>query len=100
VSDEIHGERGYQIVLEHADTPELQQKCLKICEVGAQMRLSYTTALYYDYVAQDIPLSDLDMAEKQVPPASAHCCKHECAAADAGIRQPHRRRMDTQRQDV
>ena len=50
VSDEIHGERGYQIVLEHANTVELQQRCLKICEVGAQMRLLYTTALYYDYV--------------------------------------------------
>ena len=57
VSDEIHGERGYQIVLEHANTVELQQRCLKICEVGAQMRLLYTTALYHDYVAQDIPLS-------------------------------------------
>lgn len=52
VSDEIHGERGYQIVLDHANTPELQQRCLKICEVGAQMRLLYTTALYYDYVQQ------------------------------------------------
>ncbi|MFX7182358.1 iron-containing redox enzyme family protein, partial [Acinetobacter baumannii] len=31
VSDEIHGERGYQIVLEHANTVELQQRCLKIC---------------------------------------------------------------------
>ncbi|WPB56420.1 iron-containing redox enzyme family protein [Xylophilus sp. GOD-11R] len=51
VSDEIHGERGYQIVLELANTPELQQRCLKICEVGAQMRLLYTTALYNDYVA-------------------------------------------------
>lgn len=51
VSDEIHGERGYQIVLELADTPELQARCLKICEVGAQMRLLYTTALYNDYVA-------------------------------------------------
>ena len=60
VSDEIHGERGYQIVLEHADTVELQQRCLKICEVGAQMRLLYTTALYQDYVAKDIPLSELD----------------------------------------
>lgn len=49
-SDEIHGERGYQIVLEHADTPELQQRCLKICELGARMRLLYTTALYNDYV--------------------------------------------------
>jgi pyrroloquinoline-quinone synthase len=50
VSDEIHGERGYQIVLEHANTLELQQRCLKICEIGAQMRLLYTTALYHDYV--------------------------------------------------
>ncbi|NIC05060.1 TenA family transcriptional regulator [Billgrantia bachuensis] len=62
VSDEIHGERGYQIVLEHADTVELQQRCLKICEIGAQMRLLYTTALYYDYVAGDLPITELDMA--------------------------------------
>src|SRR5690242_9143508 len=69
VSDEIHGERGYQIVLEHATTPELQRRCLKICEVGAQMRLLYTTALYWDYVAKDLPLSELDMAEAGVAPA-------------------------------
>lgn len=50
VSDEIHGERGYQIVLEHAKTVELQQKCLRICEIGAEMRLLYTNALYRDYV--------------------------------------------------
>lgn len=67
VSDEIHGERGYQIVLEHADTPELQQRCLKICEIGAQMRLLYTTALYNDYVARDIPLSALVEAEAAAP---------------------------------
>ena len=66
VSDEIHGERGYQIVLEHADTPELQQRCLKICEIGAQMRLLYTTALYWDYVAKDIPLSEIDAGERKV----------------------------------
>jgi pyrroloquinoline-quinone synthase len=63
VSDEIHGERGYQIVLQHADTPELQQRCLKICEIGAQMRLLYTTALYHDYVAKDIPLAELMQAD-------------------------------------
>lgn len=57
VSDEIHGERGYQIVLEHATTPELQQKCLKICAVGAQMRLLYTTALYHDYVVCNTALA-------------------------------------------
>ena len=62
VSDEIHGERGYQIVLEHADTVELQQRCLKICEIGAQMRLLYTTALYNDYVASELSLNELGLA--------------------------------------
>jgi pyrroloquinoline-quinone synthase len=62
VSDEIHGERGYQIVLEHATTVELQQRCLKICEVGAQMRLLYTTALYNDYVSQDVAIAELGLA--------------------------------------
>ena len=61
VSDEIHGERGYQIVLEHANTVELQQRCLKICEIGAEMRLLYTTALYRDYVEQELPLSALGL---------------------------------------
>ncbi|WP_138466656.1 TenA family transcriptional regulator [Poseidonocella sp. HB161398] len=62
VSDEIHGERGYQIVLEHARTVEMQQKCLKICEIGAQMRLLYTTALYNDYVGAEVPLEELGLA--------------------------------------
>jgi pyrroloquinoline-quinone synthase len=62
VSDEIHGERGFQIVLEHATTSELQQRCLKICEVGAEMRLLYTTALYRDYVEADLPLTELPLA--------------------------------------
>ena len=52
VSDEIHGERGFQIVLEHATTADLQQRCLKICETGAQMRLMYTNGLYDAYVDQ------------------------------------------------
>jgi len=33
------------------------------------MRLLYTTALYHDYVAKEISLADLDMAEKAVPAA-------------------------------
>ena len=76
VSDEIHGERGYQIVLEHANTPDLQQRCLKICEIGAQMRLLYTTALYQDYVQQDLPLSELGMDD-----TSVHNLRRELAAA-------------------
>lgn len=54
VSDEIHGERGYQIVLAHADTVEMQQRCLKICEIGAQMRLMYTDGLMREYVKGDL----------------------------------------------
>lgn len=61
VSDEIHGERGYQIVLAYADTVEKQQACLKICEVGAQMRLMYTDGLYREYVENDPASEDADM---------------------------------------
>ena len=50
-SDVVHGERGYQIVLENANTPELQQRCLQYVRWGAEMRYSYTKALYDDYVA-------------------------------------------------
>jgi pyrroloquinoline-quinone synthase len=50
-SDEVHGERGYQIVLDHADTVELQQRCLDFVRWGAEMRFSYTKALYDTYVA-------------------------------------------------
>ncbi|GAA1234294.1 MULTISPECIES: iron-containing redox enzyme family protein [Janibacter] len=53
-SDEVHGERGYQIVLEGADTPELQQRCLEYVRIGAEMRFSYTKALYDSYVAEDL----------------------------------------------
>ncbi|MBW3663917.1 MAG: iron-containing redox enzyme family protein [Actinobacteria bacterium] len=53
-SDEIHGERGYQIVLDHADTPELQQRSIDIVRVGADMRYSYTRALYDWYVRPDL----------------------------------------------
>ncbi|WP_020495633.1 TenA family transcriptional regulator [Sciscionella marina] len=50
-SDEVHGERGYQIVLNHADTPELQQRCLQMVRWGAEMRFAYTKELYETYVA-------------------------------------------------
>ena len=53
-SDEVHGERGYQIVLEGATTPELQQRCLQFVRWGAEMRFSYTKALYDTYVAPDL----------------------------------------------
>ena len=53
-SDVVHGERGYQIVLDLATTPELQQRCIKLCEWAADMRFSYTKALYDHYVKSDL----------------------------------------------
>ena len=109
VSDEIHGERGYQIVLEHANTPELQQRCLKICEIGAQMRLLYTTALYHDYVARTCRWPSWRWppecrAARLCPPCTAPPVRgadpidfqglhHDCRTARR-VLQPHRRRMD------
>jgi pyrroloquinoline-quinone synthase len=52
-SDEVHGERGYQIVLDHCDTPQLQQRALQLVRHGADMRFSYTKALYDTYVAPE-----------------------------------------------
>lgn len=54
VSDEIHGERGFQIVLDYANTVELQQRCLKIIGIGAQMRWSYMEGLYNSYLKPDL----------------------------------------------
>ena len=52
-SDEIHGERGYQIVLEHATRPELQQRCLQLVPAAPRCASRYTKALYDTYVAPE-----------------------------------------------
>lgn len=52
-SDVVHGERGYQIVLDHADTPDLQQRCLDFVRWAVEMRSSYTQALYDHYIKPD-----------------------------------------------
>ena len=36
--------------------------CLKICEIGAEMRFLYTTALFNDYVKDDLSLEELENA--------------------------------------
>lgn len=58
-SDVVHGERGYQIVLDCADTPQLQQRCLQLVRWGAEMRFSYTKGLYDSYVAPDLELASV-----------------------------------------
>jgi pyrroloquinoline-quinone synthase len=60
-SDEIHGERGYAIVLDHADTPALQQECLQVVREAAEMRFSYTKALFDTYVAPDLAAEGLTL---------------------------------------
>lgn len=62
-SDEIHGERGYQIVLDNATTPELQEQCIQVCRDGADMRFSYTKALYDYYVAPDLDAAGTEKAD-------------------------------------
>ena len=41
---------------------DLQKQCLKICEIGAEMRFLYTTALFNDYVKDDLSLEELETA--------------------------------------
>jgi pyrroloquinoline-quinone synthase len=53
-SDEVHGERGFQIVMKYADTPELQQRCIEIVKEAANMRFHYTKSLYDTYVKPDL----------------------------------------------
>jgi pyrroloquinoline-quinone synthase len=59
-SDEVHGERGYQIVLDNATTPELQQRCLQFVRWAAEARYAYTRALYDEYVAPSARLEDVE----------------------------------------
>ncbi|MEZ5219568.1 MAG: hypothetical protein R2715_23965 [Ilumatobacteraceae bacterium] len=40
--------------MEHATTVELQQRCLQLVRHGAEMRFSYTKALYDTYVLPDL----------------------------------------------
>ncbi|NGM82499.1 iron-containing redox enzyme family protein [Paenibacillus sp. 7124] len=49
VSDEIHGERGYQIVLEYARTAEEQQRCIEIVEEATKMRRMYLAGISREF---------------------------------------------------
>ena len=50
-SDEVAVQRGYQIVLNYADTPELQRRCIDMVKEAADMRFTYTKTLYEYYEA-------------------------------------------------
>lgn len=58
VSDEVHGERGYQIVLENATTPELQQECLAAVRQATSLRWAYMDGIYRAFVQKEaVPTS-------------------------------------------
>ncbi|MCG8504808.1 MAG: iron-containing redox enzyme family protein [Sphingomonadales bacterium] len=61
-SDEVHGARGYEIVLNRADTPQLQHACLEAVRDAADMRFSYTKALYDYYVKPGYEAADPKVA--------------------------------------
>jgi pyrroloquinoline-quinone synthase len=50
VSDEIHGERGYQIVLEYARTVEEQQRCIEIVKEATKMRRMYLAGISREFL--------------------------------------------------
>ena len=101
VSDEIHGERGYQIVLRarrHGRTAAALPEDLRdrrpdapALHHGALSRLrgGRTAADRADRVEKDVPRGDRELPAGLTPsPADSPW------TADRGIQEPHRRRMD------
>jgi pyrroloquinoline-quinone synthase len=54
-ADEVHGERGYQIVERHATTPERQAEAVEAVRQATEMRWQYMTGLYRAYVLKEEP---------------------------------------------
>src|SRR5262245_42073440 len=52
-ADEVHGERGYQIVEQHCHTPERQAEAAEQVRQATEMRWQYMTGLYRAYVLKE-----------------------------------------------
>ena len=52
-ADEVHGERGYQIVERHCTTGALQADAVDAVRQATEMRWQYMTGLYRAYVAKE-----------------------------------------------
>jgi pyrroloquinoline-quinone synthase len=52
-ADEVHGERGYQIVERHCDTPARQAEALEAVHEATDMRWLYMTGLHRAYVLKE-----------------------------------------------
>jgi pyrroloquinoline-quinone synthase len=53
VADEVHGERGYQIVERHCPTPERQAEAIEQVRQATEMRWQYMTGVYRAYVLKE-----------------------------------------------
>ncbi|MBI4611753.1 MAG: iron-containing redox enzyme family protein [Candidatus Rokubacteria bacterium] len=53
VADEVHGERGYQIVEQHCTTPERQAEAREAVRQATEMRWQYMSGLYRAYVLKE-----------------------------------------------
>src|SRR6267143_1711589 len=52
-ADEVHGERGYQIVERHSDTPERRAQALAQVRQATEMRWQYMSGLHRAYVLKE-----------------------------------------------
>jgi pyrroloquinoline-quinone synthase len=52
-ADEVHGERGYQIVERHCTTDAMRDEALDQVRQAAEMRWQYMSGLYRAYVAKE-----------------------------------------------
>lgn len=51
VADQEHGERGFEILEQYADTPEKQANCIRLVKEATLMRRLYLDGLYNKYLA-------------------------------------------------
>ena len=51
--DEIHGERGYEIVEQYSTTAEMRARAVDAVRQATEMRWQYMTGLYRAYVLKD-----------------------------------------------
>ncbi len=52
-ADEVHGERGYEIVEQACTTPEMRMRAVEAVREATEMRWQYMTGLYRAYVLKD-----------------------------------------------
>jgi pyrroloquinoline-quinone synthase len=52
-ADEVHGERGYQIVERHCTTGAMREEAVEQVRQATEMRWQYMSGLYRTYVAKD-----------------------------------------------